>query len=1029
MLNTKVNLNLKKQLLAVFMVFSMVFCLSFTTFAGGSNPLNFVDANLCTINGTINGTINDQSPTIGDSIVSNTHVSSGPQHIELVFDKNVISDAVYNGQTVYAHNQGCIKITDLTTKTDLPISVYRVGDGSNTDLEKQHLFFDETLISGDNYEITIDSSLIANNGLTLTGGTKTIDFTVQSASDNNSVVNVASVSLSKDSDTLTVGGTDTLTATVAPSNATNQNVTWASSNNNVATVDKGTITAVSAGTATITATTADGNNTTSCAVTVNNPVVNNIPAAPNVTNDDTANTVTGIAAGMEYSLDGAGYVEYDAATFNAIDFSRSHTLLVRVAAIGNNPAGLDTTLTFTANSTANSGSTTTGGNGGGNGNSTDPNAGNKPLDYVEACLATVTGSSSTDGDLIEKSKNVPLKPTIKIEFDKNIAHDTIWDNNKACFTLKDSSGKIVAINVFRISGDPSSPEKRNVYITPENDLTKGESYKIIISPKLKAFNGHYLGETTDNQEVVITFSTTTDATSTATGTTTGATPSVVVPVVTKTDINSNVVAIVDSSKIKDNVVNEIQIKEPKPESRIQAQIPIDAVKKGLAGFGINTDSVKLNIPAGVIDASSLSNGTILRISKNLMPTVNATTLLANVPQGTKNIGKVFTFSMAVCDSNNNVIKDIHNFASGKSVTATINLSSDDIKGMDTSKISAFYFDTTSKSWVDMGGSFDEKSMTYTFITTHFTDFTIMQSNVKRLAGLDRIETSIAIAKEQFKDKAPDAVVLTTANGFPDALSGEGLAYKYNAPMLLVNKSANDSKNVLNYITSTLGKGKNIYILGGTGVVSTDISDYLTSQGYNIIRIGGNNRYETNQKVVENLNVTTGTSIVLASGNDFADALSVSSIAALKGYPVLLSDKDNLSANVIKDITNIQPTNVYIIGGTGALSADIEAQIKNINGKINIVRLGGKDRYETSIKIVDYFSLDTDTITTASGQDFPDALSGSLLAAKKKSGILLIDNTDITRQKALLSKHSIKSVIVLGGEGVISSDTANSLIQK
>jgi len=71
-------------------------------------------------------------------------------------------------------------------------------------------------------------------------------------------------------------------------------------------------------------------------------------------------------------------------------------------------------------------------------------------------------------------------------------------------------------------------------------------------------------------------------------------------------------------------------------------------------------------------------------------------------------------------------------------------------------------------------------------------------------------------------------------------------------MLLVNKSANDSKNVLDYITSTLSKGKNIYILGGTGVVSTDISDYLTSQGYNIIRIGGNDRYETNQKVVKNL---------------------------------------------------------------------------------------------------------------------------------------------------------------------------------
>lgn len=75
-----------------------------------------------------------------------------------------------------------------------------------------------------------------------------------------------------------------------------------------------------------------------------------IPAAPSVTADDTANTVTGMAVGMEYKLDAAGYVAYDAITFDAIDLSGDHTLLVRVAAEGANPAGLDTTLTFTTTS-------------------------------------------------------------------------------------------------------------------------------------------------------------------------------------------------------------------------------------------------------------------------------------------------------------------------------------------------------------------------------------------------------------------------------------------------------------------------------------------------------------------------------------------------------------------------------------------------------------------------------------------------------------------------------------------------------
>ena len=81
-------------------------------------------------------------------------------------------------------------------------------------------------------------------------------------------VAVTGVSLSKSSMTLTEGGSETLTATVAPSNATNTAVSWSSSNTGVATVSGGQVTAVKAGTATITVTTADGNKTATCSVTV-----------------------------------------------------------------------------------------------------------------------------------------------------------------------------------------------------------------------------------------------------------------------------------------------------------------------------------------------------------------------------------------------------------------------------------------------------------------------------------------------------------------------------------------------------------------------------------------------------------------------------------------------------------------------------------------------------------------------------------------------------------------------------------------
>jgi uncharacterized protein YjdB len=86
---------------------------------------------------------------------------------------------------------------------------------------------------------------------------------------NAATVAVTGVTLNPTTATLTVGGTLTLTPTVAPDNATNKAVTWQSSSTAVATVNNGTVTAVAAGNATITVTTADGGKTATCDVTVN----------------------------------------------------------------------------------------------------------------------------------------------------------------------------------------------------------------------------------------------------------------------------------------------------------------------------------------------------------------------------------------------------------------------------------------------------------------------------------------------------------------------------------------------------------------------------------------------------------------------------------------------------------------------------------------------------------------------------------------------------------------------------------------
>ncbi len=88
------------------------------------------------------------------------------------------------------------------------------------------------------------------------------------------VIAVTGVSLDRTSLTMTEGDTQTLTATVSPSNATDKSVTWTSNNTSVATVSSsGVVTAKSPGTATITVKTNDGGKTATCTVTVKAKVV------------------------------------------------------------------------------------------------------------------------------------------------------------------------------------------------------------------------------------------------------------------------------------------------------------------------------------------------------------------------------------------------------------------------------------------------------------------------------------------------------------------------------------------------------------------------------------------------------------------------------------------------------------------------------------------------------------------------------------------------------------------------------------
>ena len=306
----------------------------------------------------------------------------------------------------------------------------------------------------------------------------------------------------------------------------------------------------------------------------------------------------------------------------------------------------------------------------------------------------------------------------------------------------------------------------------------------------------------------------------------------------------------------------------------------------------------------------------------------------------------------------------------------------------------------------------------------------------RLGGANRYETSFAIADELYdaSDKFEN-VIVTYGGNYPDALSGGYLAKIKDAPILLVDK--NKEGEVLDYIKEHLTSEGNVYLLGATGVVSKSFEDSVAAEGFNVVRLAGQNRYDTNLAILSEIkqveSEASGEStdestnevsieikgLLIARGDAFPDALSGSSV----GLPILLVGS-NLTKEQSYWIKNSGMTDFYILGGTGAVPQSIEDNLKSIG---SVKRIGGANRYDTSKLVADEFFKDAKTVVLATGAAFPDALSGAPLALSKDAPILLAANNDWSKAQEYVAEHKIKDNYVLGGTLALSDDTVAKIM--
>ena len=296
---------------------------------------------------------------------------------------------------------------------------------------------------------------------------------------------------------------------------------------------------------------------------------------------------------------------------------------------------------------------------------------------------------------------------------------------------------------------------------------------------------------------------------------------------------------------------------------------------------------------------------------------------------------------------------------------------------------------------------------------------------QRMAGDDRFATAVAISKKEYS-KA-DTVVLVSGMDYHDALAAVPLASAYKAPMLLTTADAVPNAT-LNEIKRL--KAKKIIVVSTNGAVSSKVIKALKNKKYSVSPLTGKTCFETAKKVAENLQKKTGkapASIFITTDKNYADALSASPVAAVKGSPILYVDpKANLNSNTVAYLKKIKSSvkNVYIVGGVNAVSKNVVSKIKNIVNKAKYVRFDGNDRYETCYKINKSFksTLTGKTLCLAKGYNFPDALAGGVFAAKNKAPMVLSDNNmtaaQIKTQNTYLKSKKASKIFVFGGQAAV-----------
>ena len=215
------------------------------------------------------------------------------------------------------------------------------------------------------------------------------------------------------------------------------------------------------------------------------------------------------------------------------------------------------------------------------------------------------------------------------------------------------------------------------------------------------------------------------------------------------------------------------------------------------------------------------------------------------------------------------------------------------------------------------------------------------------------------------------------------------------------------------------------ILAPNGQLASDCGPFDAPR---VVRRSGNDRYATAAALVATVPATD--TVVIATGQDFPDALAGGAAAAALGGPLLLVTKGDVPAPTREQLERLRPSRIVVLGGPNSIADSVMTFLQQQSWGPSVKRVFGPDRYATAIEASrEAFPDGTDWVFLATGAGFADALAAVPAAAYQHAPILLTPGNLTASVVAEIDRLSPSGgIIVVGGPNSVSYDVEPQLMQ-